>query len=270
MAGIFDRITGSSDGDVNGSAETGINNGHVDIDRDIDQDETRGDDATDHGEDIASAGEADRTDRTLRDAAQELLRLGLLEQSQRPNLYRAAVVSLERLNAILEPLDLKARVDDIRGLVFLAVRHAAHSTQPEPDASDEQDDWSHPLVRKQRLNLEQTLLVAILRQHFIAHEQDAGVGAADAMVAVDDLVPQLQLYLGDSGSEGRERSRVVQLLDQLKGHGLVSAPDSHERVVIRPMIAHLANPETLTALLHALKKKLAEADEDTHDAEGAG
>jgi hypothetical protein len=169
---------------------------------------------------------------------------------------------MERLNATLEPLDLIARADEIRGLVFLAVRHE--------DGDVFQDEWSHPLVRKQRLNMEQTLLVAILRQHFIAYEQDAGTGAGDAMVAVDELIPHMQVYLGESGSEARERTRMLQLLDQLKGHGLVSAPDSHERVVIRSMIAHLANPENLTALLYELKARVAAESSDRQDSDKEG
>lgn len=243
MAGIFDQITSQP-----GSAKP------------------EGQDNPDvaHGESASTPPpEANRTGHALREAAQELLRLGLLEQTHRPNLYRTALLALDQLNAILEPLDLLARVDDIRGLVFLAVRQA----ESFPGAEADQDDWSHPLVRKQRLNLEQTLLVAILRQHFIAYEQEAGSGASEAIVAVDELVPQLQLYLGDSGSEGREHSRVLQLLDQLKGHGLVSAPDNHDRVVIRPMIAHLANPENLTALLQELKQQVAHARSGNDDAE---
>lgn len=193
--------------------------------------------------------EDQRTDKRLRESSQELLRFGLLEESQKPNLYRAAIVDLVKLNAVLEPFDLCAQADEIRGLVFLKVLNV--------DSDDEQDEWSHPLVRKQRLTLEQTLLVAILRQYFIAHEQEAGTGSSQALVAVDELIPQLQLYLGDSGSEARERTRVLQLLDQLKGHGLVTAPDAHERVGIRPMIAHLANPENLQALLHELRERVA-------------
>ncbi len=240
MAGVFDRIVGER-------SEHAPPEQH--------DEQARREQA--HRE-LASAGEAGgpetesespaRTDLKLREVAQELLRMGLLEESQRPHLYRAALVAMERLNATLEPLDLCARADEIRGLVFLAVRHG--------DTDEPQDDWSHPLVRKQRLNLEQTLLVAILRQYFIAHEQEAGTGAGDAMVAVDELIPQMQVYLGESGSEARERTRVLQLLDQLKGHGLVSAPDSHERVAIRPMVAHLANPENLTALLYELKARV--------------
>ena len=99
--------------------------------------------------------------------------------------------------------------------------------------------------------------IVFTRQYFIAHEQEAGTGSAEAVVTVDELIPQLQVYLGDSGSEARERTRALQLLDQLKGHGLVSAPDSHERISIRPIITHLANPENLTALLHTLKSHAA-------------
>ena len=91
-------------------------------------------------------------------------------------------------------------------------------------------------MRRQRLNLEQSLLIAILRQQFIAYEQESGTGASQASVVVDELIPQLQVYLGELGSEAKERNRIITLLDQLKGHGLVSALDAHDRVIIRPII----------------------------------
>ncbi|SER67136.1 protein of unknown function [Vreelandella subterranea] len=254
MAGVFDQIVRQQEADETREKEV------LDqFDEPTDQAHTgsaidaAGETTWEHEEHVNHDASA-RTDVKLREVAQELLRMGLLEERQRPYHYRAALVAMERLNATLEPLDLCARADEVRGLVFLAVRHG--------DADEPQDDWSHPLVRKQRLNLEQTLLVAILRQYFIAHEQEAGTGADDAMVAVDELIPQMQVYLGESGSEARERTRVLQLLDQLKGHGLVSAPDSHERVAIRPMIAHLANPENLTALLYELKARVTAESSD--------
>jgi hypothetical protein len=192
---------------------------------------------------LASIDE-ERTPRRVRDAAQELLKYGLLEQAQKPNLYRLALNHPDALNKVLEPLDLRMVVDDVRGLVFIVVCHE--------NIADE-DDWSHPLVRRQRLNLEQSLLVAILRRHFIAHEQSSGTGASDPQVALDELIPELQVYLGEMGSDARERNRVIVLLDALKGHGLVSAPDAHDRVLIRPIIAHLANPENLQVLLNWLR-----------------
>lgn len=250
MAGVFDQIVGRQQADEASEEQSppeGKDSPHSMAEEGL---------AGTDGENSA------RTDVKLREVAQELLRMGLLEESLRPHLYRTALASMERLNATLEPLDLIARADEIRGLVFLAVRHG--------DVDVFQDEWSHPLVRKQRLNMEQTLLVAILRQHFIAYEQDAGTGAGDAMVAVDELIPHMQVYLGESGSEARERTRMLQLLDQLKGHGLVSAPDSHERVVIRPMIAHLANPENLTALLYELKARVAAESSDRQDSDKEG
>ena len=247
MTGIFDQITGKSTQESQHAHDSEI---------DIDQQA---------GESTAAGTETDRTERALRDTVQELLRMGLLEQNHRPNLYRTAIHACDRLNAILEPLDLVANTDETRGLVFLAVRQ---STSEDQGNSDDEDDWSHPLVRKYRLNLEQTLLVAILRQHYITYEQNAGSDTSEAMVAIDELVPQLQVYMGDSGSDSRERTRVLQLLDQLKGHGLVSAPDSHERIVIRPMITHLANPQTLTTLLQALKQQVANTSGKPNDTEG--
>lgn len=185
-----------------------------------------------------------RTAQRLREALQALLSDGLLEQAHKPNLYRTAMHELPQLNALLEPLDLQARVDDVRGLVFLRVWRDEQATV--------EDDWSHPLVRRQRLTLEQSVLLAFLRQHFVSHEQEAGLGDSHAWVAVDELVALMSGVMGDSGSESKEKSRLLTLLNQLKAHGVVTDPDSHGRVQIRPLIAHLANPETLEALLQQL------------------
>lgn len=243
MTGIFDQITGQAGNDLaSDELQDTLEN------------------AESEPTNSQSSEEETRTDKRLREAAQELLRFGLLEENQKPNLYRVAISHLEPLNSILEPFDFMAQVDEIRGLVFLVVR--------KQDAPSELDEWSHPLVRKQRLTLEQSLLVAILRQYFMVYEQEAGVGASQAIVAVDELIPQLQVYLGDTGSEAKERNRVLQLLDQLKGHGLVSSPDTHDRITIRPIIAHLANPENLEALLQWLRTKVNGRDTLQDESEG--
>lgn len=234
MAGIFDRIAGAS-----GADETELTAEPMALDDGMD------------GEQPAMSANIQvderRTPQRVREAVQEMLKYGLLEESHKPNLYRSALTNIEVVDRILEPLDLAMGVDEVRGLVFVTVRQ---------DEVAEQDDWSHPLVRRQRLNLEQSLLIAILRQHFIAYEQESGTGASQALVAVDELIPQLQVYLGELGSEAKERNRIITLLDQLKGHGLVSALDAHDRVIIRPIITHLANPENLQALVVWLREQV--------------
>lgn len=234
MAGIFDRIAGAS-----GADETELTAEPMALDDGMD------------GEQPAMSANIQvderRTPQRVREAVQEMLKYGLLEESHKPNLYRSALTNIEVVDRILEPLDLAMGVDEVRGLVFVTVRQGEVA---------EQDDWSHPLVRRQRLNLEQSLLIAILRQHFIAYEQESGTGASQALVAVDELIPQLQVYLGELGSESKERNRIITLLDQLKGHGLVSALDAHDRVIIRPIITHLANPENLQALVVWLREQV--------------
>ncbi|ACE83429.1 DUF4194 domain-containing protein [Cellvibrio japonicus] len=244
MAGIFDHITGQP-GAPNAAEDAPIT------------------DVGDHAPptETSPLSDVSRTHKRLRDAAQELLKYGLLEEAQKPNLYRIVTTHVEEVSTILEPLDLALGLDEVRGLVYLRVR--------QDEAAEQDDDWAHPLVRRQRLNLEQSLLVAILRQHFIAYEQESGTGAGEALIAVDELIPQLQVYLGDLGSDARERTRVIQLLDQLKGHGLVSSLDAHERVTIRPIIAHLANPESLQALLAWLREQAAPSS-DAADGKAAG
>ncbi len=254
MAGFFDKIIHSDvSEDFSPTPESGY-------------DDAAGAALPDSASDYSRENALDNETRTLkqvRDAVQELLKYGLLETSQKPNLYRIALTNTDEIARILEPLDLRMGIDDIRGLLYATVRQ---------DDLPDQDEWSHPLVRRQRLNLEQSLLVAILRQAFIAYEQESGTGANQALIAIDDLIPQLQVYLGDPGSESKERTRVINLLDQLKGHGLVSALDEHERVIIRPIIAHLADPVNLQALLVWLReqvedKRLPDRDSDFTDQE---
>lgn len=245
MAGIFDRITGGS---AAAKAEDQALSDDADAAPQADTPEHPPVDAVD----------GRKTSRRLREAVQELLKFGLLEESLKPNLYRIALSHVQEFTDILEPLDLAIGIDEVRGLVFVTVRQTEAA---------EQDDWAHPLVRRLRLNLEQSLLVAILRQQFIVYEQEAGSGAGEAVVVIDELIPQLQIYLGDLGSDAKERTRVINLLDQLKGHGLVSAIDTQDRVVIRPIIAHLANPESLQALLNWLRRQVSAEPEAQDDKE---
>lgn len=209
--------------------------------------------------DATQASDPTHVAAAVRAAVLELLKYGLLEQTGKPNLYRLALLQQNAINQVLGWLDLALRIDDIRGLAFVVV--AAGSEHDD-------DDWTHPLVRRQRLTLEQSLLVAILRQQFVAHEVDAGVGAGQAQVALEDLLPHLQTYLGDMGSDAQESKRLLTLLEQLKGHGIVSDVDQQERVTIRPIIAHLANPENLVNLVQELRRTAVDGGSTTPAEDG--
>jgi hypothetical protein len=173
--------------------------------------------------------------------AQELLKNGFIESSGNTAVFLAVARLRRELDAVFEPLDLSLDLDELRGLAVLRVADSASAT---PDEA-----WSHPLVRRQRLTLEQSLLVAILRQLYVLHELESGIGVREVRAALDELLSQLQVFLPDSGSDTKNRQRLLTLLDQLKPHGIVSEPDSRGEVVIRPLITRLANPETLAALL---------------------
>lgn len=200
------------------------------------------------GIDISTSTEL-RTPYNLRKALQFLLANGWLEEATKPAMYRLIAAQTTQLNLLLEPLDLRLEVDDVRGLAFLAVR-----ADEDIEAVDEseQDDWTHPLMRRQRLNLEQSLLLAILRREFLQREQESGTGAA-VRITVESLLPQLETYLGTTGSDLQERRRLNQLLDHLRTHGMVSEADAQDCITIRPMIVHLLNPENLQALLLKLR-----------------
>lgn len=183
----------------------------------------------------------------IKEVSQQLLKYGLLESATKQNLFQTAVTNQFKINEILEPLDLALKIDDIRGLAFVVVANIIDN--------EDDEQWSHPLVRRQRLNLEQSLLIAILRKHFVAHELEAGIGDNNAVIHLDELLPELNAYLGELGSEMREDKRLRSLLEQLKNYGIVTDVNEHEQVMIRPLIAHVANPENLKNLLDAIKRK---------------
>jgi hypothetical protein len=187
-------------------------------------------------------------DRKVKSVTQELIKFGLLEASHKAKQYQICLHHQAAINRILEPLDLQLKIDDTRGLAFLNIIL--------DDELDHNDAWQHPLVRRQRMNLEQSLMVAILRQHYLAHEQDAGTGALNAIAYLDDLLPQLNQFLGASGSDERDEKRLRNLLEQLRAYALVSEIDDNDKVSIRPLIAHLNNPEHLQGLIAELKQHL--------------
>jgi len=211
---------------------------------------------------VLAEAETARTPADVREVVQSLLKHGYLEESRKSDLFRRTAVYQREITAALEPLDLAVRIDEHRGVAFLTVAPAIEAS-PDDSALDG-DSWAHPLVRRQRLTLEQSLLVAMLRQAFVMHEQEAGVGESDAKIAVDELLPQFLTYFDDSGSDAKNESRLLNLLDQLKGYGIVSEVDKNHEVTIRPMIVHLANPESLAALLRVLQTQ-ADTDAATED-----
>lgn len=190
-----------------------------------------------------------RTTADVKKATMELLKHGHVEEGQKPELFRSVILHEREIMTALEPLDLELRLDTHRGVAFLRVAQTAY------EGTSDDAAWIHPLVRRQRLTLEQSLLVAILRQAFVIHEQESGVGQVAAKIAVHDLLPQFMTYFGDSGSDANNETRLLNLLDQLKPHGVVSEVDEKLEVTIRPLIAYLANPESLAALLRVLKEK---------------
>lgn len=207
-----------------------------------------------------SSAETACTPVEVKETVQELLKHGYLEEARKSASFRQAVIHQQAIGAALEPLNLELKLDEHRGVAYLKV--AQEATQ----SIDEQEAWSHPLVRRQRMTLEQSLLIAILRQAFMRHEQESGVGQSAAKVSVDDLQPQFFTYFQDSGSDAKNESRLLNLLDQLKSYGIISEVDKRQEITIRPLIAHLANPESLTALLTVLEEQ---AQDEATDEEAA-
>ena len=202
---------------------------------------------------------ADVTSPEVKQVTQELLKHGYIEEAAKAELFRQAIIRQHEVTAALEPLDLALRLDTHRGVAVVVVAESAS------DLSDDSQAWKHPLVRRQRLTLQQSLLVAWLRQAFVMHEQESGVGHSHAKIAVEDLMPQFLVHFPDTGSDAKNESRLLTLLDQLKAHGIVSEVDGNQEVTIRPLIAHLATPESLSALLRVMREQANRPESDAQN-----
>lgn len=51
----------------------------------------------------------------------------------------------------------------------------------------------------------------------------------------------------------QDRKRLLELLEKLRAHDVVSEVDAQDQLTIRTMIVHLANPENLQGLLAHLR-----------------
>lgn len=251
MTNIFDRINASSPDENTLSQDS----------NDVPADGVSHDTDASHENGLSDGEPPSATLRTVKELAQDLLKNGSLEESAAPAKFAKIATYKNELAAVFEPLDLAVRLDAHRGIAIVVVAESAYGD------GELADVWTHPLVRRQRLTLEQSLLVAVLRQFFASHEQEAGVGHRAAKFAVDDVVAQYLTYFEDSGSDSRNESRVLSLLDQLKTHGIVSEVDAKEAFVISPLIAHVANPASLASLLAVLREQ---TDGEQTDNEPAG
>ena len=68
-----------------------------------------------------SAQNASKTPPNVRQALQFLLAHGWLESAAKPKLFHLIAAQTALFDTLLEPLDLRVVVDDVRGLAFLAV-----------------------------------------------------------------------------------------------------------------------------------------------------
>lgn len=189
-----------------------------------------------------------RTDPAIRSVVLDLLKHGFIEQEEKPLPYMDAKRWEHEVNTILEPLELQMKVDDMRGLLILIVLQSKDSVYKIDEA------WSHPLIKRRRFTLEQSLLVALLRRYLLVSEQDQGTGMNAIKVSLDDLVNEMTRFTGDSGSDQKNERRVTECISKLKEHGIVTEPDKHSEITVRPLIKYLADPDNLQALLAQYEK----------------
>ncbi|MBO6655883.1 MAG: DUF4194 domain-containing protein [Pseudomonadales bacterium] len=183
-------------------------------------------------------------------AVQELLKHGLLESDRNPKLFKLTLQRHSEIQPILDPLDFELVLDDKRGIAYLAPRHK----DPDTDLSDEPSDQTHPLVRRQRFNLEQSLVIALLRQQFLSHELEYADQTSYARFSAEELNASLLLYMQSTGSDSLDNRRLTQILEQLRVHKLVTQIDDAGRFGIRPLIAHVGDPASLSSLLDHYKE----------------
>lgn len=87
----------------------------------------------------------------------------------KPHMFRQIAIDTARVDSLLEPLTLAVRLDDHRGLAFVAIAATYRA-----DGEDE-DEWTHPGAR-QRLTLSSRCCWPFCGAGILQREQESGLG----------------------------------------------------------------------------------------------
>jgi Domain of unknown function (DUF4194) len=207
----------------------------------------------------SNAPTAGRLPAEARRALVELMRQGVIIAESRRLVFDALCAHRVLIADHLADMYLRMLIDESAGLALLL------NTQSGGSDDDEEDVPA--LISRRTLTIYDTLLLIVLRKHFLDRET-----AGDTRIRIDmaQIEALLMPFLPLTGSTSSDRKKLNGAVDAMKRRKILNAVRGEdERVEISPVIRYVVNTEYLEHLLQEYRR-LAEEARTGIDTQGRG
>ena len=182
---------------------------------------------------------AGRLSPEARRAVIELLRQGVVFADTRRLVFNAIRTHHAVIADHLADMQLRVLIDEPAGLALLL--------SARPNGIDEDDDETASLISRRTLAVYDTLLLIVLRKHFLDRET-----AGDVRIRIDvaQIEALMMPFLPLSGSTRSDRKKLNGAIEGMKKRKILNAVRGEdERIEISPVIRYVVNVEYLEHLL---------------------
>lgn len=195
------------------------------------------------------ASTAGRLPAEARRALVELMRQGVVVAESRRLVFDALCAHRTLIADHLADMYLRVLIDESAGLALLLNAQSGGNDDEEEDAA--------ALISRRTLSVYDTLLLIVLRKHFIDRET-----AGDIRIRIDvaQIEALLMPFLPLTGSTSGDRKKLNGAVDGMKRRKILNAVRGEdERVEISPVIRYVVNAEYLEHLLEEYRRLAEEA-----------
>jgi hypothetical protein len=187
---------------------------------------------------------AGRLSPEARRAVIELLRQGVVFADTRRLVFDAIRTHRAVIADHLADMHLRVLIDEPAGLALLL--------SARPNGIDEDDDETASLISRRTLTVYDTLLLIVLRKHFLDRET-----AGDVRIRIDvaQIEALMMPFLPLSGSTRSDRKKLNGAIEGMKKRKILNAVRGQdERIEISPVIRYVVNVEYLEHLLREYRR----------------
>lgn len=197
----------------------------------------------------SSATTAGRLSAEARRALVELMRQGVVVAESRRLVFDALCAHRMLIAEHLADMYLRMLIDESAGLALLLNAQSA--------GCDDDDEDHTTLISRRTLSVYDTLLLIVLRKHFLDRETGGDIRIRIDMAQIEAL---LMPFLPITGSTSGDRKKLNGAVDGMKRRKILNAVRGEdERVEISPVIRYIVNAEYLEHLLEEYRRLAEEA-----------
>lgn len=195
------------------------------------------------------AATAGRLPAEARRALVELMRQGVVVAESRRLIFDALCAHRTLIADHLADMYLRMLIDEPAGLALLL--------NAQPGGSDDDEEDGAALISRRTLTVYDTLLLIVLRKHFLDRETAGDIRIRIDMAQIEAL---LMPFLPLTGSTSSDRKKLNGAVDGMKRRKILNAVRGEdERVEISPVMRYVVNAEYLEHLLEEYRRLAEEA-----------